>query len=265
MIHVKGSTLKSQQTSKNESENGKFPDFIIVGGQRCGTTSLYNNLISNPDVTPATQKEIHFFDNNYHKGLSWYKDKFKESLCTGEATPYYIFHPHSLRRISNDIPNVKIIILLRNPVERAYSHYWLAVRHKNEHLSFEDAINEEDVRLKDEFDKMINDESYYSFVHQRFSYLSRGKYIFQLKNVFKYFKKNQIHIVGSENFFNEPSNTLKQISKFLEISDNYKFPIKVYNKGNNPPMNKDIQKKLEKYFANFNEELYSFLEKDFGW
>ena len=136
MIPPKDFTLTSQQTTKNESKNGKFPDFIIVGGQRCGTTSVYNNLISNPDVTPATKKEIHFFSDNYHKGLTWYQNQFKKSLCTGEATPYYIFHPHSLRRISNDIPNVRIIILLRNPVDRAYSHYWLEVRLKNEHLSF---------------------------------------------------------------------------------------------------------------------------------
>jgi len=265
MIDFKEPTLKSSQTTINESENGKFPDFIIVGGQRCGTTTLYNNLISNSDVTAATQKEIHFFDNHYHEGLTWYKNQFKKSLCTGESTPYYIFHPHSLRRISNDIPNVKIIILLRNPVDRAYSHYWFESREKNEHLSFEDAINEEPARLKGELDKMINDENYYSFAHQHFSYLTRGIYISQLKNVFRYFKKNQILIISSENFFKNPSNTLKQVSNFLEISDNYKFPIKVYNKSNNITMNENTRNKLEKYFVKYNKELYNFLGNDFDW
>jgi len=265
MNNFKDFTLKTHQTTNNQSENGKFPDFIIVGGQRCGTTSLYKNLILNLDVTPATKKEIHFFDNNYHKGLGWYKNQFIESLCTGEATPYYIFHPHSLRRIANDLPNVKIIVILRNPVDRAYSHYQMVVRNKHETLSFEEAINEEITRLNGELDKMINDENYYSFSHQHFSYLARGIYISQLKNVFRYFKKNQILVVSSENFFNNPFNTIKHVSKFLGISYNYKFPIKIYNKGNNKPMKENTRKKLEKYYSSYNKKLYEYLGENFDW
>jgi len=265
MTHFKNFALKSQQTTKNESKNGKFPNFIIVGGQRCGTASLYNYLISNLDVTPAVKREIHFFDKSYGRGLTWYKTQFKNSLCIGESTPYYMFHPHSLRRISNDIPDVKIIILLRNPVDRAYSHYGLEIRMKKEHLSFEDAIYEEPDRLKGELDKMINNDKYYSFSHQQFSYLLRGIYISQMKNVFRYFKKNKILVICSEDFFKDPHKTLKQVSKFLKISDDYQFPFKVYNKGNNSPMNENTRERLSKYFKNYNKELYSFLGKDFGW
>ena len=119
---------------------GKLPDFIIIGCQRGGTTSLYNYITSHPDVEPASQKELHFFDYNFDKGLDWYKDQFPDNKITGETSPYYIIHPHAPRRIAQAKPDVKILILLRNPGDRAYSHYNLEVKIGHEKLSFEDAI-----------------------------------------------------------------------------------------------------------------------------
>ena len=112
------------------------PDFIIIGAQRSGTTSLYNYLIEHQNIKSTSQKEIHYFDNNYDKGLTWYSKKFpsirKGIEITGEASPYYIFHPHAVNRISKDFPNVKLIVLLRNPIERAYSHYCMAIKKGND-------------------------------------------------------------------------------------------------------------------------------------
>jgi len=131
-----------------------LPDFIIIGVQRGGTTSLYKYMTKHPKIIPALKKEIHFFDNKFGKGLSWYESQFmqnpffcllkrkrkSEDTITGEASPYYIYHPHVPKRISKILPNVKLIAILRNPIERAFSHYNHEVRLGAEKLSFEDAL-----------------------------------------------------------------------------------------------------------------------------
>src|SRR5437879_9845243 len=117
-----------------------LPDFIIIGTQRGGTTSLYSYLASHPSVGPASTKEVHFFDNKYTKGLAWYRAHFpsaiekyyaehiqKRKFITGESSPYYLFHPHVPKRVAKDVPHAKFIVLLRNPVDRAYSQYNHAV------------------------------------------------------------------------------------------------------------------------------------------
>ena len=121
---------------------GLGPDFLIIGTQRGGTTSLYDYLSEHPCIAGAVKKEIEFFDLNYHRGIGWYRAHFPSvlerlyarrargrKLVTGEATPYYLFHPHAPRRMQEAAPESRLIILLRNPVERAYSHYWHEVRH----------------------------------------------------------------------------------------------------------------------------------------
>src|SRR5258706_8639865 len=130
-----------------------LPDFLIIGGQRCGTSSLYYYLTEYPGIISASTKETHFFDEEFGKGTGWYRAQFptffykdyvrkvhKREFRTGEGTPYYILYPHAPRRIAQITPNVKLIALLRNPVERAYSQYWIEMKAKFETWSFEDAI-----------------------------------------------------------------------------------------------------------------------------
>ena len=119
------------------------PNFLIIGAQRCGTTSLYNYLIQHPQIVPSSKKEVHFFDLNFHLGQSWYEKHFPEvsdNILTGEASPYYIFHPLCPKRIFDYDPSVKLIVILRNPIDRAYSHYRHIVRLGHEPLKFEDAL-----------------------------------------------------------------------------------------------------------------------------
>lgn len=118
----------------------KTPDFIIIGVQKGGTTSLYSYLTQHPQIAPATQKEIHYFDFNFDKSTDWYCSHFSTSsegeyLLAGEASPYYIFHPQVPQRIYDLFPQVKIIALLRNPVERAISHYYYYIKIQYESLS----------------------------------------------------------------------------------------------------------------------------------
>lgn len=127
----------------------KLPDFIIIGAQKCGTTSLFNYLSKHPDVSLPEEKEIHFFDKFYNKGINWYKKNFlNDGMLTGEATPYYIYHPHVTVRISSCCPNAKLIVMLRNPIDRAYSNFSMEKQRNNEPLAtFEEAIAAEPKRI----------------------------------------------------------------------------------------------------------------------
>ena len=142
-----------------------LPDFLIIGTQRGGTTSLYNYLVEHPGIGAASIKEVHFFDTPHFKqGLAWYRGHFpsafqryyverslKHGFVTGEASPYYLFHPHAPKRVAGLMPQMKLIVMLRNPVDRAYSHYHHEVAGGHEKLAtFEEAIACEDERLAGE-------------------------------------------------------------------------------------------------------------------
>lgn len=254
-----------------------LPNFIIIGCQRCGTTSLFNYLVKHPCIVGSYVKEIHYFDINYDKRLSWYKAHFpvdrnrfvrfsnKQNIITCEATPYYIMHPHAAKRISTIIPNVKLILLLRNPVDRAYSSYLMRANRGAEKLSFEESIRLEERRLEGEFGKMILSENYDSRHFRKSSYITRGKYIDQIKSWLHYFPKEQFFIETSDVFFENPSNTLKRIYDFLEVPNFDIGEIKVYNKINYKPLDKNIRKYLLKLYKPYNDELSQFLGRKLNW
>src|SRR5438067_227401 len=132
-----------------------LPDFLIIGTQRGGTTSLYHYLKTHPCVESATTSDTHFFDKKFSKGLGWYRGHFPtwmekyyaqmrgQRFVTGEASSSYLFHPHVPKRVVQVLPHVKLIVLLRNPVDRAYSQYYHAIELGHETLSFEEAIASE--------------------------------------------------------------------------------------------------------------------------
>ncbi len=248
---------------------GSYPDYLIIGAQKGGTTSLQKYLEQHPSVLAPLRKEIHFFDKKYEKGLRWYKTcfpvfKFLRRKIVGEASPYYIYHPSVAKRVFESIPNSKIIILLRDPVQRAISHYKMEFNRGNESLSFEEAIKKEPKRLKDEYKKIESGQN--SWEHQYHSYLDRGKYINQLKIWFKYFDKDKILIVKSEDLLSNTQFELEKIFKFLGIKD-YKLPrISLYNEGQkNIGIQEETEKDLYSFFDGYNKNLYKFLDRDFGW
>lgn len=255
-----------------------MPHFIIIGGQRCGTTSLFNYLVQHPCIIPAIKKEVHYFDLNYSKNKGWYLAHFPSlpyvmcrelrlgSRClTFEASPYYLFHPAVPKRIANAIPKVKLIVLLRNPVDRAYSHYNHEVRLGEEKLSFEDAIEREINGLHCDFKRLINDKDYCSFGHQHYSYLSRGIYVDQLKRWKLYFPPKNMLIIKSEELFGNPHLTLSNIFQYLEIPD---MPPYYYQKNNYvhyPDMKQTTRNRLIDYFRPHNLNLYELLSTKFDW
>ena len=256
--------------------NGEFflePSFLIIGGQKCGTTSLYNYLIQHPNHMAASKKEIHFFSTNYDKGDEWYKSHFprtkafgnKTDVITGEATPYYIFHPHSPARVSKTLPHVKIIVMLRDPVERAFSHYKHHVKLKVEPLTFANAIKAEPERLMGELDKMVQDESYDSYNLQMYSYLARGVYVDQLKRWLDYYPKEQFLILQSEDFFRDPAGTFMKTLQFLGLPEFKLMSYKKFNASQVSSIDQSMREYLTNYFRPYNEDLYELLGSDFDW
>jgi hypothetical protein len=261
-----------------------LPDFLIIGTQRGGTTSLYNYLIARPGVGAAMVKELHFFDKKFNKGLLWYRAHFPSSIqknyyqfthrqafVTGEASAYYLFHPHAPERVAKALPHVKLIVMLRNPVDRAYSQYNFEVDLGRETLSFEDAIDREEERIGKEREKMLQDENYISFDYSRYSYLARGIYVDQLQTWMKLFPKEQFLMLKSEDFYADPVEALEYTSKFLNLPELEMYEKKKNYKQHNynttpyPKMKPDTRKRLAEYFEAHNARLYDLLGVDLGW
>jgi hypothetical protein len=185
---------------------------------------------------------------------------------TGEASPYYFAHPSAPRRISEIVPSARLVLLLRNPVDRAYSHYHHEVRKGREtSSSLEEAIDREEQRLRGEMERMLADEDYYSFNHHRYSYLSRGIYIDQLRVWADFFPKEQILVLESEDFFADTPVVFKQVVEFLNMPDWELREYRNYNRANNPEMESATRKRLIKFFEPHNMELYEYLGRDLDW
>lgn len=255
-----------------------LPDFIIVGAQKCGTSSLYRYLASHPTVAPAARKEVHYFDWAFGRGTNWYRAHFvsrfyrasfeartRRKLTVGEASPYYLFHPHVPKRVGELLPGVKLIALLRDPVERAFSAYHHQVRRGREHLSFPDAIDAEPSRLAGELERLARDETYNSPVHRNFSYLARGLYAEQLEAWFRMFPREQLLVIRSEEFFDHTAEVFGQVLDFLEL-DRWQPPFyRQFNAAEYGAMDPAVRQRLVAYFAPHNQRLYDLMGRDFGW
>jgi hypothetical protein len=248
-----------------------LPDFLVIGVMKGGTTSFFNYLAKHPQINPPFRKEIKFFDIHYPEGLGWYRAHFptrfkmKPGMVTGEATPYYIFHPTAAKRISNVLPNVKLIALLRNPVDRAYSHYNHMVRVGREPLSFDKAIEKEAERLNGEEEKIIADPRYSTFNHLHYSYLARGRYIEQLQKWFAIFPRGQMLILASEEIYTSPAIAYRKAIEFLGLSAWEPNDFKVYKQGVYEEMPVSTRNHLIEYYRPYNQKLYDYLNRKFDW
>jgi hypothetical protein len=246
------------------------PEFLIIGAQKCGTSSLYHNLCQHPHIRSARQKEIHFFDDHYDKGLNWYRSHFPpvklfENILTGEASPYYLFHPYAPKRASLSHPRINLIILLRNPVDRAYSHYHHNIRKGREKRSFEEAVAEEIKLMPTEVDNLTRNPAYNSHIHKHFSYLSRGGYIHQIEAWLKHYPINQFLFLKSEEFFKYPEVTINAVYSFLGVEQVPVYNFATKNKYSYPPMNRAIRQNLVNFFKPHNDRLSKLLGPDFCW
>jgi hypothetical protein len=250
---------------------------LILGAQKAGTSTLTHYLQQQPGYLPGSKKEVHYFDSGagllgevdtYQSGESWYKAHFPlKSSATGkvvfEATPMYLFHPLAARRIQATIPDAKLIILLRDPIQRAISHYHHVVRHGFEQLDIHDAMLAEEEQLK----IILSSQDYNNPVFRLYSYKSRGVYFTQILEYLKYFPREQLLILDSSELFTDPVSTLEQVNEFLGIIE----PVELADKEaqNVGSYTKDIPLEtidyLSDYFQSPNQQLFEFLGKDLNW
>lgn len=259
-----------------------LPDFIIIGTQKGGTSSLYQYLSQHPDVAPAFKKEVHYFGWEFARRESWYRAHFPlrayrrarqavtgTRVITGEATPYYLFHPLVPGRVRALVPGVRLIVLLRNPVDRAVSSYLHQVRQGRERLSLRDAVAREPERLEGEVERIVRDETYNSEPHRHFSYVARGVYADQLARWFDVFPREQFLIVRSEDFFRETARVFAQTLDFLGLRAWQPQTFHRFNVARRHPpeagQDDETRASLAEYYAAHNFRLAELLGRDFGW
>lgn len=239
----------------------QLPDFIIIGTQRGGTTSLYRYLTEHPEVGAAFRKEVHFFDRYFDKGMDWYRAHFPlqgEFPIVGEASPYYLFHPEAPARIAAAVPAARFIALLRNPVDRAHSQYHHKLKRGLETLTFEQALEQEGARLS-----VSNDPVGLPWRHH--SYTARGLYAEQLRRWLDRFPRERLLIIKSEEFFAQPEAILHQTQAFLGLPPQTPSDFKAYHMAEYPAMDAATRRRLAEYFAPYNRQLYELVGRDLGW
>jgi hypothetical protein len=253
-----------------------LPSWIVVGAQRSGTSSLYEYLVSHPSVRRAATEEIHYFDNNYQRGMKWYQGHFAArwpgklqqggDATTGEATPYYMAHPLALGRVAHDLPEVKILVVLRNPVDRAYSHFQHERALGQEPVaSFAEALDREPERLAGEAERMRAEPTYYSFAHQNFSYVMRGYYAQQMEQVLALFPRRNVMVLASERLARQTLEVYEEVLGFLGLSRYALRRFPKYSALRYPPLDAAVRARLQAVFAPENERLFRLIGADYGW
>ena len=191
--------------------------FIICGAQKAGTSALVAYLEEHPLLCMADVKEVHYFDNDEYfmsdaPDYSIYHSSFThadEHLLLGESTPIYMYWYDSPRRIWQYNPDMKLIVILRNPIERAYSHWNMEYSKNKDKLLFWDALNNEQKRCRIAL----------PYQHRVYSYVDRGYYLDQLRRLWTYFPKEHLLVLKNEDLRHEPNKTLQVVCDFLEIDD----------------------------------------------
>lgn len=249
-----------------------LPSALIIGAQKGGTTSLFNYLVRHPDVLPPFGKEIHYFDLHYARGVRWYRGRFpygyrlRGGALTLDASPYYLMHPQAPGRAAHLLPDAKLVVLLRNPVDRAFSHYQHEVRGGRESLSFGEAIEMEAERLAGEEERLRADSGYYSYNHHRYSYTRRGRYIEQLRRWVEHFPRSRLLVLQSERLFRDPADTIGEVQEFLGLRPHGGEAYKTFLQGAyDREMPPELRRRLVTYFEPCNSELYQWLGEEFDW
>ncbi|MBV8960792.1 MAG: sulfotransferase domain-containing protein [Actinobacteria bacterium] len=266
------------QARQSAGQRRVLPDALIIGTQRGGTTSLYEYLSQHPDVVPPLGKELQYFSTEYERGDRWYRAHFPTERAVArrkaggrgcvvfEASPYYLFHPHAAARAAATVPAAKLIALLRDPVERAYSHYEHMRQRGLEPLAFEEAVAAEPERLAGEVERMQADPRYQSRAHRIWSYVSRGRYAAQLSTWLAHFPREQLLVLRSEDLFADPAAALRRVHDFVGVEPVALPDYPAYTRRRpGPPLRDDTRDALRAEFRASNDELRQLLGQAVGW
>ncbi len=261
----------------------RLPDFMILGTKRGGTTTLYRSLLRHPWVVPlvpAAQriKGVHYFDRNYARGDEWYRSHFPTTIhagsvrllaghpiVAGEASPYYLLHPSAAERAASVAPGARLIVLLRDPVDRAFSHYRDEVKHGHETLPFDSAIEAEEGRMEQELTRITTDPAYHSVVHEHLSYLAYGHYAEQLRRWLRVYSHDQILVLVSEEVFADPAGAFATVLRFLDVPPSSHPSPPRLNAAPAATLDAAARKRLEAYYRPSVEDLEDLLGRRLPW
>lgn len=207
-----------------------LPDYLIIGAKRGGSTTLARRLVATAGVTglfPAREelKGTYYFDVNHSRGTDWYRSHFptRKALgdaVVGEASPYYLSHPHAAERAYQLVPNAKVVAVLRHPVDRAFSHYRERVKQGVETLpSFEAALEAEHSRVGGERERMLEDPGYVSWNHLNFAYRDQSRYGQSLTRWFEHWPADQVLVVRSEDMYADPHAMVNRVRAFIGLDE----------------------------------------------
>ncbi len=249
-----------------------LPSVVIIGGQRCGTTSLYSYLSEHPSFRPALVKEVHYFDTHFHHGLDWYLGHFPRAssvppgVITGEASPYYLLHPAVPARLQAVLPDATLLVLLRDPVERALSHHRHEVAKGHETLSFRDAVAAEDERVQADLARLAVDDGFTSFAAQHYSYVTRGMYAEQLERWEAVVGRDRLKVINADVFFADPDTVYNRVLQEVGLPPHHLSDYVARNTYRRSPMDEDLRSQLAERFAPSNARLGRWMgDEPLGW
>jgi hypothetical protein len=264
---------------------GRFcvlPDVVVIGASKCGTSSLAAHLSSHPDCLPPFFKEVRYFDSSRSSvtDLDAYRAHFptaahrkaKElfsgrSGWTGDFSPTYYDHPHAPRRVFETLrADVKLILMVRNPVDRAFSQYRFQRGIGNEpEGDFEKALELEESRVAGEAEKQLADASYFSLPLNKYGYVTRSRYLEYIKNWHRYFDPSRLLIVRFEDFEREPQSVFDEICDFIE-KPRCRIKSEIHNVSRiREGMAAETRARLVDTFRAHNAEMSDYLARDFDW
>ena len=259
---MRGIKNSVKQTARHllGDRNDRKVDFLICGTQKGGTSALDAYLRDHPEICMADKKEVHFFDNekyfktnnpNYSIYHSWFNPKASHKLL-GEATPIYMYWRNGPQRIWDYNPRMKLIIILRNPIDRAYSHWNMENSKDLDRLPFLEAIQREQERSREAL----------PYQHRVYSYIDRGFYLEQLRRIWRYFPKEHVFIIKNEDLRNQPHTILGELCDFLGIE---RFKSITLKNVHSRPYATEMSNEERQYLgAVFNQEIKD-IEKVLGW
>ncbi len=249
-----------------------LPDFLVIGGQRCGTTSLFRALMAHPQIRRANlHKGVNYFDLHYDRGERWYRGHFpvrgeQDDLRVFDASGYYMFHPLAAERIVRDLPGVKVIAMVRAPEERAFSAYKHELARGFEwERSFARALELEDGRLAGEVERIRVEPGYYSFNHQHHAYRARGEYARRLEPFVEGLGRDNVLVLESERFFSSPEETYRDITRFLDVADVQPDRFERYNARPSADMDPVDRERLLAHFEEPDRRLETLLGRAPVW
>jgi hypothetical protein len=256
-----------------------LPDLVLAGAQRSGTTALTEALYRLPMVErPRRGKGSHYFSYNYHRGWQWFQSQFPTELWASgverrhgrplfcfDACPYYLFHPFAVERMAQALPQLKVLVMLRDPVRRAESHFHHSVSNGHETLGFEEALAREPERLAGEADRMQADWSYWSESHEHHSYASKGMYADQLERLFHHYSREQVMVIQSEAFYRDPDPVLNRVTSWLGLPEVGLAQGDERNGHRYERMDEAMREQLVELYRQPNERLFALLGERYDW